>query len=238
MTNPATAQAATLAAGDAADEAARVRAETYTLLAALLSAPPDRALLDALKAIDPPVDESAEFESAEAVAAESAPATAETAAPVAVETADPVWRPLRAAAAQAAPGALEDEYHDLFIGLGRGEVVPFGSWHLTGFLMEQPLSDLRDDLKALGIEADAAQKDPEDHIAALCESMALLIRADDIDEAHEKRFFARHIQPWAGKFFAELRAAKSANFYRAVGALGARFVEVETRYLNFPDNSE
>lgn len=241
MTNPATAQAATLAAGDAADEAARVRAETYTLLAALLSAPPDRALLDALKAIEPPVDESAEFESAnsaDAEAAESAPATAETAAPAAAETADAVWRPLRAAAAQAAPAALEDEYHDLFIGLGRGEVVPFGSWHLTGFLMEQPLSDLRDDLKALGIEADAAQKDPEDHIAALCESMALLIRADDIDEAREKRFFARHIQPWAGKFFAELRAAKSANFYRAVGALGARFVEVEARYLNFPDNSE
>jgi len=210
MTNTATAEAAM--PGVPADEAGRVRAETYTLLAALLSAPPGRALLDALKDIGAPVDESA-------------------------ESADAVWRPLRAAAAQATPEALEDEYHDLFIGLGRGEVVPFGSWHLTGFLMEQPLSDLRDDLKALGIEADAAQKDPEDHIAALCESMALLIRADDIDEARERRFFARHIEPWAGRFFAELRAAKSANFYRAVGALGGRFVEVEARYLNFPDNS-
>lgn len=197
--------------GDAAGEAGR--AEIYTLLAALLSAPPSRALIAALQT--------------------PAAKTPETAA---ADSIDALWTQLADAARDATVDALEDEYHDLFIGLGRGEVVPFASWHLTGFLMEKPLSDLRDDLKSLGLTADAAQKDPEDHIAALCESMALIIRAADIDTARERQFFARHIGPWAGKFFAELQAAKAANFYRAVGALGARFVDIEAQYVNFPAN--
>lgn len=201
------------AAGDAG------RAEVYALLAALLSAPPGRELLDFLQTLAP---------SAEG-ANNAGDANGDSNAAPAI---DALWRQLRDAAAAAAPEKLDDEYHALFIGLGRGEVVAFGSWHLTGFLMEQPLSDLRDDMKSLGLAADAAQKDPEDHIAALCESMALIIRAADIDAARERRFFARHIEPWAGRFFAELQVAKSAVFYRAVGALGARFVESESRYLH------
>lgn len=201
--------AAHAATGDAG------RAEIYALLAALLSAPPGGELLTVLQNLDP----------------SAAPEN-----PGADDGIDALWRALRDAARAADANALEDEYHDLFIGLGRGEVVPFASWHLTGFLMEKPLSDLRDDLKSLGLTADAAQKDPEDHIAALCESMALIIRADDIDQARQEAFFARHIQPWAGKFFAELQAAKAARFYRAVGALGARFVDIEARYVNFSAN--
>ncbi|MDD9822846.1 MAG: molecular chaperone TorD family protein [Gammaproteobacteria bacterium] len=205
------------AAGDAG------RAEVYALLAALLSAPPGRELLDFLQTLAP---------SAGATNNAGANGDSTDAAPAI----DALWRQLRDAAAAAAPEKLDDEYHALFIGLGRGEVVAFGSWHLTGFLMEQPLSDLRDDMKSLGLAADAAQKDPEDHIAALCESMALIIRAADIDAARERAFFARHIEPWAGRFFAELQVAKSAVFYRAVGALGARFVESESRYLHMAGN--
>lgn len=210
------------AAGDAG------RAEVYALLAALLSAPPGRELLDFLQTLAPAA-EGAETAGATNNAGD---ANGDSTAPAI----DALWRQLRDAAAAAAPEKLDDEYHALFIGLGRGEVVAFGSWHLTGFLMEQPLSDLRDDMKSLGLAADAAQKDPEDHIAALCESMALIIRAADIDAAREKRFFARHIEPWAGRFFAELQVAKSAVFYRAVGALGARFVESESRYLHMAGN--
>ncbi|MDD9855535.1 MAG: molecular chaperone TorD family protein [Gammaproteobacteria bacterium] len=207
------------AAGDAG------RAEVYALLAALLSAPPDREFLDFLQTLAPAAEGAGATNNA-------GDANGDSAAP----DIDALWRQLRDAAAAAAPEKLDDEYHALFIGLGRGEVVAFGSWHLTGFLMEQPLSDLRDDMKSLGLAADAAQKDPEDHIAALCESMALIIRAADIDAAREKRFFARHIEPWAGRFFAELQVAKSAVFYRAVGALGARFVESESRYLHMAGN--
>ncbi len=192
----------------AVNDEGRLRADTYSILACLLSAPPTRHLLDCLERIESSPDDG-------------------DAGNIGV-----AWQQIRRAAAQWNLQSLDDEYHALFVGLGRGEVVPFGSWHLTGFLMEQPLSDLRDDLKSLGIAPDENQKDPEDHIAALCEAMALIICADDIDESRERRFFARHVHVWAGKFFRELQAAKSAQFYKAVGLLGQRFVELENQYLD------
>jgi len=184
-----------------------LRINTYTILASLLHRNPDSQLLNHLSGVES-VDSSE-------------PGTMGRA-----------WMALKQAAVEAAPSALAEEYQDLFIGLGRGEVVPFGSWHLTGFLMDKPLSDLRDDLKALGIVRDDDEKDPEDHIAALCETMALLIQADDVDEQMERRFFACHLHPWASKFFKEVQEADSAKFYRHVGYLGQSFMEVESHYLN------
>jgi len=236
--------------GGAAADAGR--AGVYRMLAALLSAPPTGALLESLRHAEPE-DDTGTGNNATVTAADNNTGTVTNNNTVADDTiannatgtdnatgtvADfpSCWRQLVAAARDASAEALEDEYHDLFIGLGRGEVVPFASWHLTGFLMERPLSDLRDDLKALGLTADAAQKDPEDHIAALCESMALIIRAEDVDAARERAFFARHLQPWAAKFFAELQSAKAARFYRAVGALGQRFVDIEAQSVNFSPN--
>lgn len=194
----------------AMSEGSRIRANTYSMLASLLSAPPQPDLLGLLTSIELPPADQADHSGGIRRG----------------------WRQIRLAAAQSSPQSLDDEYHNLFIGVGRGEVVPYGSWHLTGFLMEKPLSDLRDDLKSLGLEAGEAHKDPEDHIAALCESMALVIRADDIDEARERRFFMRHLHSWAGRFFADLQAAKSACFYKSVGFLGQKFVEMESQYLN------
>ena len=193
----------------AMNDEGRLRADTYSLLASLFHCPPGRDLLHCLENIEP-----SPHSEADSVAR--------------------AWQQIRVAAAGADLDSLDDEYHDLFIGLGRGEVVPYGSWHLTGFLMEKPLSDLRDDLKSLGFEPGEHQKDPEDHISALCEAMALIIRADDIDEPRERQFFVRHIHPWAKKFFQELQAAKSAQFYKSVGFLGQRFVELENQYLSMP----
>ena len=185
----------------------RLRADTYSILASLLSAPPTQDLLDCLERIEPSPDAVDSGNIGEA------------------------WQQIHRTAAQWDLPSLDDEYHALFIGLGRGEVVPYGSWHLTGFLMEKPLSDLRDDFKSLGIAPNENQKDPEDHIAALCEAMAIIICADDIDETRERQFFMRHIHAWAGKFFQELQTAKSAHFYQTVGLLGQRFVELENQYL-------
>ena len=185
----------------------RLRADTYTILASLLSNIPSQDLLDYLRHIKPSPDSE----------------------PGGVGQA---WQQLRTAASETNIEALDDEYHKLFIGLGRGVVVPFGSWHITGFLMDKPLSDLRDDLRSLGIESDKDQKDPEDHIAALCETMAIIITADDIDEPRERQFYARHIHPWAGKFFKELQAVESAVFYKSVGFLGQQFMQLENQYLN------
>lgn len=131
--------------------------------------------------------------------------------------------------------AVNDEYHVLFIGLGRGELVPYGSWYLTGFMMEQPLSILRDDLNSLGFERDTEVVEPEDHVAALCEVMALLVtegsETNAIDIERQSIFFEKHINPWMGQFYDDLAKADSAVFYRAVGRFGAAFINLEKQYL-------
>ena len=127
--------------------------------------------------------------------------------------------------------AIDDEYHDLFIGLGRGELVPYGSWYLTGFLMEKPLGILRDDLKALGFQRDEGVVEPEDHVAALCEVMSLLISDAEVDEETQRIFYEKHMSEWIGRFFDDLSNANSAVFYRAVGRFGSAFINLEKQYL-------
>ena len=129
--------------------------------------------------------------------------------------------------------AICEEYHKLFIGIGRGELVPYGSWYLTGYLMEQPLSVLRDDLAELGIERDTQVSEPEDHIAALCEVMSILI-SDSADLSIQLRFFEKHLGSWCEKFFQDLETANSASFYRSVGRFGSAFISIEKYYLNMP----
>ncbi|MEE9326289.1 MAG: molecular chaperone TorD family protein [Cocleimonas sp.] len=130
--------------------------------------------------------------------------------------------------------AINDEYHELFIGLGKGELVPYGSWYLTGYLMEQPLSVLRDDLKILGFERDEKVVEPEDHVAALCEVMSFLITQEieeESDVTQQAIFFEKHIQPWMGTFYDDVSKAESAVFYRAVGRFGCAFINLEKQYL-------
>ncbi|MEL6520080.1 MAG: molecular chaperone TorD family protein [Pseudomonadota bacterium] len=182
-------------------EAERLRAEFYGLLATLLSAPADQDLLDKLSALTG--DESALGQGIEQLA--------RLAASVPVAEAD-------------------REYNKLFIGLGRGEFLPYGSYYLTGFLNEKPLAQLRDHMAALGLARDPDVKEPEDHIASLCETMAALILGThgaplSLEDQHA--FFNTHIAPWAGHFFSDLEAAKGAVLYAPVGTLGRVFMEIE-----------
>lgn len=96
--------------------------------------------------------------------------------------------------------------------------------------MERPLGELRDDLARLGFARDAANREPEDHVGALCEVMSLLIGEPD-SRARQREFFSRHMAPWLGRFFSDLGAAKSASFYRAVARFGAAFAAFENDYL-------
>jgi TorA maturation chaperone TorD len=142
---------------------------------------------------------------------------------------------LAQAAGAADPARVEREYFDLFVGVGRGEMLPYGSYYLTGFLHERPLARLRGDLAELGILRAEDQPEPEDHIAILCEVMAGLAggrfaRAP----AGEKQFFDKHLAPWARRFFADLERAKAANFYRAVAAVGVTFIDIETEAFALP----
>ena len=133
-------------------------------------------------------------------------------------------------AASATPVDLRDEYQALFIGIGRGELVPFGSFYQTGFLNEKPLAVLRDDLRQLGIERQPGNPEPEDHVASLCEVMAGLIDGSlgDGAMATQQRFFAHHLAPWAKQFFLDLERARESRFYAPVGTIGQLFIDIES----------
>ena len=122
---------------------------------------------------------------------------------------------LAEAAAQTSVERVEREYFDLFIGLGRGELLPYGSYYLTGFLHERPLARLRDDLARFGIERVEGNYEPEDHAAILCEIMAGARGRQSAGAGRRRpRIFEKHLAPWIGRFFADLERAEAANFYR------------------------
>ena len=128
------------------------------------------------------------------------------------------------------PDELSREFFDLFIGVGRGELLPYASYYLTGFLNERPLARVREDLNGLGIERAEGHHDPEDHLAILCEVMAGLAAGRfEVESGAERRFFERHLKPWAARFFADLETARYARFYRPVGTIGRIFMEIEAQ---------
>ena len=184
----------------------RYRAGAYGLLAALLRAAPGQALLDHLVELSPRSDAEP-------------------------DTLFEAMSGLATAARNIDLDQLEDEYNALFIGVGKGEVVPYESWYLTGFLMEQPLSDLRDDLRALGFERSAETQEPEDHAAAIFEVFSVMI-SDASSLAEQQRFFDTHMKSWLERFFADLGSARSADFYKSVAQFGAAFIELESAYLS------
>jgi TorA maturation chaperone TorD len=138
-------------------------------------------------------------------------------------------------AAEMSPAEVEREFFELFIGVGRGELLPYASFYLTGFLNERPLADLRRDLAAMGVARAAGRHEPEDHIASIADVMSGLA-AGDFDAsvlgcgaAGEAGFFARHLQPWSAQFFDDLAVSPSARFYRVVAEIGRIFTDIETR---------
>ena len=192
-------------------EANALRAGAWRLLAGGLARAPSAAWLDQLRAIDPEA-----------------------------RVHDPLgWAALSNAAANTDLDAVQNEYFRLFIGVGRGELMPYGSWYLTGFLMEKPLALLRRDLQRLGIERADGVRESEDHIGILADTQARLIdggaeadAARDLDT--QRDFFTAHVGPWASAFFDDLAAAEAADFYRHVGRFGGAFVRLEQQYLAMP----
>ncbi|MCZ8099139.1 MAG: Cro/CI family transcriptional regulator [Burkholderiales bacterium] len=128
------------------------------------------------------------------------------------------------------------EFFRIFIGVGRGELLPYASYYLTGFVHERPLAHVREDLAKLGITRSDTMREPEDHIAILCETMSGL--ADGrfpAGLAAQKAFFRRHLQPWASRFFADLESTQDAPFYARVGTVGRMFMEIEAAAFDLDD---
>lgn len=129
------------------------------------------------------------------------------------------------------PRAVESEYNRLFIGLGRGELLPYASYYLTGFLNEKPLAALRQDMTARGLARAENVFEPEDNIASLMEMMGAMIVGRFGSPAtlgQQKTFFNKHVAPWAAHFFSDLEGAKNSVFYAPVGRLGRAFMEIES----------
>src|SRR3954468_21015365 len=142
---------------------------------------------------------------------------------------------LAEAAGRVEAGAIEREYFNLFIGLGRGELLPYASYYLTGFLNERPLARLRADLSPLGIERTEGNCEPEDHAATLCEIMAGILSGSlQAPQGTDQQIFEKHLSPWIGRFFADLERAEAANLYRRIGTLGRVFIEVEAEAFALP----
>jgi TorA maturation chaperone TorD len=184
----------------AVDDADVARAQEYGLLAVLLGRAPSADLLGQLAALR--------------------------------GDASPLGRAhlsLAAAAAIADPGRVEREFFNLFIGIGRGELLPYGSYYRSGFLHERPLAQLRADLARLGIARVAGHAEPEDHAAVLCDIMAGLAAGRlDAPPGADRDVFEKHLAPWAGGFFADLERAAAADFYRRVGTVGRLFMAIES----------
>lgn len=182
-----------------------LRINTYSLLAGLLRRPPDQALLNTMSAYACPEQPQ--------------------------DALGQCWLQLRNSAREANPSQLDDEYHDLFVGIGHGEVIPYGSWYQTGYLMDKPLARLRQDLASLGITRQQNIYEPEDHIAAVFESMAILIDSA-ANLSTQQNFFHEHLQCWVARCFRDIEQAPSAHFYQSVAILGRHFFDLEVRYLD------
>ena len=192
-------------AGDI-DEVDAARAQEYALLAALLTRAPDASFLERISRLR----------------ADPSPLGLAHAA-------------LAEAAQAASAERIEREYFNLFIGVGRGELLPYASYYLTGFLHERPLARLRDDLGRLGIERAEGNVEPEDHGAILCEIMAGLAGGRfPASAGADREMFEKHLDPWIGRFFADLERAEAADFYRAVGMVGRLFIDIEREAFALP----
>lgn len=141
------------------------------------------------------------------------------------------WRQLRQRCRGADLDALRDEYETLFIGVGRGLVMPYASYYLAGFMMEKPLARLRSDLAALGLARRGAVHEPEDHIAAICDVMRRLIAGGDgrpaADLPRQREFFDRHLKPWYVRLHQDLQSTDAAVFYRHAGEFAKTFFDLE-----------
>ncbi|MCH4811540.1 TorD/DmsD family molecular chaperone [Vreelandella neptunia] len=187
-------------------EADALRADIYRLFATLLRQAPDIDLLNWLAELDIEQDGSR--------LAECWQALAEAAAGTEASVAD--------------PERLQRAHFRHLVGVIQGEVVPYASWYRNGELMEAALVALRQDLRALGFERSEHTHDPEDHLAALCEVMAMLIDSASHEQAY---FFSQHLAPWAASCFADLGQVDTA-FYAALGQLGSAFMESEEARLS------
>ncbi len=129
------------------------------------------------------------------------------------------WNTLILASERWTPTAAEQEYTDLFVGVGRSESICMRRTG-SGSRSEKPLVAVRSDLAAPGAcPRRAGRRVYEDHLAVLCETMRMLIAGDGdrgpSSIAAQRAFFERHIAPWVFDCCNAICDCSLANYYRA-----------------------
>lgn len=175
----------------------QARADLYALLARLFYAPPDAALLRLL------ASQNGEGEIGAA------------------------WAALAKAAAEADPEAVREEYEEAFIGTGKAPVTLYTTAYVIKYSNETPLATLRGELANLGLARRREAREPEDHIAALCDVMRHLVAKQEIELEEQRRFFNRWIAPAAEPLCAAIERSDKTRFYKFVAALAKSFFALE-----------
>ena len=175
----------------------QARANLYGLLARLFYGPPDAALLKAMA--------GETFDG---------------------ELAQP-WKELKQAAGAADPQAVREEYEAAFIGTGKAPVTLYTTAYSIHFANEVPLVELRGELARMGLARRVEAREPEDHIAALCDVMRHLVakQQDDLDQ--QRRFFHRWLAPVAEPLCVAIERSSATNFYKHVAFVAKCFFALE-----------
>lgn len=199
----------------------QARADFYSLIACLLLAPPDIALLQDLAAAGPLSEEDLGLDRPLHLA----------------------WEALAAAAGCAiGDGVVQDEYDALFVGVGTPQINPYASLYIAGFMMEKPLMILRDDLASLGLARAPGSGELEDHLGALCETMRLIITGEAGSGrqplVRQKAFFKRHIASWYERCLNDIRKSGDARFYLAVVDFIDAFFSIELQAFDIETAGE
>jgi TorA maturation chaperone TorD len=185
----------------------QARADIYGLIARLLLAPPDDALLASLAGADAIVSTDSD------------------------QPLDRAWLALSLASREIPGATVREEFSDLFVSTSIPKINPFGSLYLAGFLHEKPLAALRTDLAGLGLTRRTGALETEDHLGALCETMRrMILGGQGVSRqplARQQEFFEVHIATWSGVCLDHLREADGARFYGSVADFIAAYFDIE-----------
>jgi TorA maturation chaperone TorD len=184
----------------------RARADYYALMGRLYADAPDAELLRAIAQSSEAAIEMTELPLARA------------------------WATLGAASAAMDPAAASEEYQELFIGVGQSAV----SLHASAYVLHtgrNPLVEVRGALARLGLGRQSGVSVYEDHLAAVCEIMRMLIAGapgvQPFSISQQREFFEAHVGPWVFSCCTAIRACAIANYYRRVAEFTDAFMAVE-----------
>lgn len=184
------------------------RANLYGLLARLFYAPPDARLLAELRGTPsaPPAEDGTGEEG---------------------DAFTRAWAGLLEACAVADPARLEDEHFQLFVGVGKAQVTPYLSAYVVQSERDAPLARLRGQLAQWGLARRESAFEPEDHVAAICETLRWLIVGRKATLDTQREFFDAYLRVAGSLFCSAVSNCASADFYRHPAALLQAFLDVE-----------